>query len=216
MEILRLNDAIPQWPQNGIFYALSSYDVPWAGVFTDHILDFDYFGNWSGNKIVSPLVDVLVSNNVLSDAHVTTLASLIYNLYNGKWSKLWATNNLEYNPISNYDMVEVMTNDSKVTVYGRGVSKSVSSTDSNNVFGFNTTAENGVPADKSTSTGSESSSTSGQDSETRNYRLTRSGNIGVTTSQQMIESERELWKLWDIMREAVYPDVDKILTISTY
>ena len=44
--------------------------------------------------------------------------------------------------------------------------------------------------------------------------LTRSGNIGVTTSQQMIESERKLWD-YNIFK-TIYEDVDSILTLSIY
>lgn len=45
--------------------------------------------------------------------------------------------------------------------------------------------------------------------------LERSGNIGVTTSQQMIESERNLW-LWNFFYKVVFPDVDKVLTLAIY
>ena len=51
------------------------------------------------------------------------------------------------------------------------------------------------------------------DDETRT--LTRSGNIGVTTSQQMIQAERDLW-LWNMFYRVVFPDIDKTLTIATY
>lgn len=44
--------------------------------------------------------------------------------------------------------------------------------------------------------------------------LRRSGNIGVTTSQQMIQSEIELWQ-W-LFFETVFKDLDQILTLSTY
>lgn len=44
--------------------------------------------------------------------------------------------------------------------------------------------------------------------------LTRHGNIGVTTSQQMLNSEIELWQ-WDFF-SGVFKDIDKILTIQTY
>ena len=54
----------------------------------------------------------------------------------------------------------------------------------------------------------------GSDTHTRNYRLTRKGNIGVTTSQQMIEAERELWKY--NFFEQVFTNIDKILTIDIY
>lgn len=44
--------------------------------------------------------------------------------------------------------------------------------------------------------------------------LTRKGNIGVTTSQQMLQSEIELRK-WSFL-DSVYSDIDKILTLQTY
>ena len=44
--------------------------------------------------------------------------------------------------------------------------------------------------------------------------LTRSGNIGVTTSQQMLESEIELRK-WNFF-ERVYNDIDYVLCLSIY
>lgn len=56
----------------------------------------------------------------------------------------------------------------------------------------------------------------GTDTTSKNIEreLNRSGNIGVTTSQQMIESERNLylWKFFDV----VFADIDKILTLKVY
>ena len=49
---------------------------------------------------------------------------------------------------------------------------------------------------------------------TQDRTLTRHGNIGVTTSQQMLNSEIELWQ-WDFFN-GVFKDIDKILTIQTY
>ena len=45
--------------------------------------------------------------------------------------------------------------------------------------------------------------------------LRRSGNIGVTTSQQMIQSERDLW-LWNFFQDVVFKDISKVLTLSIY
>lgn len=64
-------------------------------------------------------------------------------------------------------------------------------------------------------TGTQKTADAGSDTSTRNYLLKRSGNIGVTTSQQMIESERNLWK-WVFFREVVFPDIDKVLTLAVY
>lgn len=45
-------------------------------------------------------------------------------------------------------------------------------------------------------------------------QLTRSGNIGVTTSQQMIESERSLWR-WNFF-SVVFSDIDSVLCLDVY
>lgn len=46
------------------------------------------------------------------------------------------------------------------------------------------------------------------------HTLHRHGNIGVTTSQQMVTAERELWN-W-FFYDVVFTDIDKYLTISVY
>lgn len=51
-------------------------------------------------------------------------------------------------------------------------------------------------------------------SEDMSHTLSRHGNIGVTTSQQMLESERALW-MWQIF-DVVFADVDRILSIPIY
>ncbi len=45
--------------------------------------------------------------------------------------------------------------------------------------------------------------------------LTRQGNIGVTTTQQMIEAQRELL-LWEYFYKVVFPDIDKLITLTIY
>ena len=80
--------------------------------------------------------------------------------------------------------------------------------------GTQTEADTGTQTDAHTGTQTEADT--GSDTSTRNYRLTRAGNIGVTTSQQMVESERELWRMWDFFRSIVYPDIDRVLTIEIY
>lgn len=64
-------------------------------------------------------------------------------------------------------------------------------------------------------TGTQSTTDGGNDTSTRNYELERSGNIGVTTSQQMLKSERNLW-IWNFFRNVVFPDIDRVLTVQIY
>lgn len=52
------------------------------------------------------------------------------------------------------------------------------------------------------------------DDEKENQQLTRAGNIGVTTTQQMLQQEFELWR-WNFFTQ-VFEDVDKFLTLSVY
>lgn len=68
--------------------------------------------------------------------------------------------------------------------------------------------------DKETGTRSHSSSDSETETETGTRTLTRSGNIGVTTSQQMLQSEIELRK-FDFLEE-VFKCFDKVICASVY
>lgn len=65
-----------------------------------------------------------------------------------------------------------------------------------------------------TDTGTQTDTESGKNTDVRNYVLTRSGNIGVTSSQQMIEQERKLWEFNFV--HMVYHDIDTIMTTPYY
>lgn len=75
-------------------------------------------------------------------------------------------------------------------------------TETDTETGTNTTTTTGTSrTDYNTTesdTGTQAVADTGTDTETRNYLLTREGNIGVTTSQQMLESEIELRCKWNM------------------
>ena len=79
--------------------------------------------------------------------------------------------------------------------------------------GTDTTTETGT--DTTTNTGTVENEASGKDTTDITHGLTRTGNIGVTTSQQMLESERQLW-MWNFFENVVFKDIDKQLTLSVY
>lgn len=218
----------------GIFTALQSQPVPWATENIALLLDIEYYGNYSGNKLTSPLVDHLLDDDgKLPTSAITTLSNIITALCNKSWLKEWATYTAVYDPIKNYDMTEQMTDDETVTDYGRTHTRTDNLTHTNtpnlteqtsgDVYGFNSSGA--VHADKQTGTttgtntdhdtGTQTDADTGSDTSTRNYTLTRSGNIGVTTNQQMLQSERDLW-MWNFFYTVVFPDIDQILTIQTY
>lgn len=84
---------------------------------------------------------------------------------------LYASTLFEYDPISNYDMQEDSEDTDEAETSG-------SSTESSTSFDSTTQKETGM------------TESSGESSNTNTHTLTRKGNIGVTTSQQMIEQER--------------------------
>lgn len=207
-------------PNESIFYALQNFDVPWLEDNINVELDIDYLFNRSGNKITSSLVDFFVDRETgkIDDLSMVTLANVLFTKYGAKWIKEYATLSLEYNPINNYDMIEQMTNDITTHQYGHTNTRTdnTDETTETQKAAFNSSAYS--PVDKVETKGNAGTIAdveSGTNTDTRNYRLTRSGNIGVTTSQQMVESERKLW-LWDFFDSIVYPDIDRVLTINMY
>lgn len=69
-------------------------------------------------------------------------------------------------------------------------------------------------ADENKETSLHTQSGFSEDIDSGTRTLTRSGNIGVTTSQQMAQSEIDLWQ-WNFV-ESIYKDVDSVLTLSIY
>lgn len=90
------------------------------------------------------------------------------------------------------------------------------------VLAHDTTVKNSTSANQTlthnvtdTDSSTNSSKEGGEDVHSHSYTLTRSGNIGVTSSQQLIESERELW-VWNFFNDVVFPDLDSILCLKVY
>lgn len=94
-----------------------------------------------------------------------------------KWEELEKTLHYDYDPISNYDRHEEWTDDSEG-------SSTATSTATGKQAGYNS-------QELVTSDGSESGGSSSGKSSSKHVGTVR-GNIGVTTSQQMIEEQRRV------------------------
>lgn len=200
---LTLNQVIPNWMNNGIFTALNQLDVPWKNEISADLLDLEYHGNVSGEKLISPLVQKLLENDVLSQSRIITLANILLAQNRNQWNKLYNIYRLDYNPIENYSMVE--SEDGTDT---RTDDFENNNTSTDQQWAFNSADWNNVNKNQMNSTNA------GTSTNQNTRTLTRSGNIGVTTSQQMIESEIELWK-WNFI-ERLFEDVDRLLTLKIY
>ena len=125
-----------------------------------------------------------------------------------KWDKLYKTTLLEYNPIENYDRTETRTLTSQASgsaTAGGSDTTSASGSSSEKTAGFNS-SPNSLVDKGSNETESEATTEYGRtNSETYNKADTENvrthGNIGVTTTQQMTEQERNIanFNIYDII-----------------
>lgn len=99
-----LKQAYPDFKTNGVFKQLENYDVVWKNVVSSKVLDLDYYGNHSGNKVVSPLVEMLSDEDtgVLGQEDRNDIAELIFSKFSNAWKKEWDSLMAEYNPLDNF------------------------------------------------------------------------------------------------------------------
>nr|DAU98308.1 MAG TPA: hypothetical protein [Caudoviricetes sp.] len=164
---------------------------------------FFYFANKFGERDFYKYYD---NENTTSNTNMVKQASDYIALY-GKshkyeYDKLVDTLSLEYNPIENYSMTEkgTDTRTPNITQTNKGKNTNTVGLDTSITTGKTTfdKSDSFINDSKTTNTGT---NTDTQDIDTTVttagnektvHEFTRSGNIGVTTSQQMIQSEREL------------------------
>lgn len=109
------------------------------------------------------------------------------------WEKLYATTQYEYNPIENYDRYEEGTNSTSGTSSGQNESASSGENESitsNTAYDSNTFADSA----KAESSGTNNVTNSGNNEYENSGSFTTHvhGNIGVRSSQELIEQERRI------------------------
>lgn len=231
MTLTKISDVFDDWiTGDGIFTDLNEFDVPWkTGEETDadlvKNLNMAYHGSHSGDKNISPIVHKFLTSEDTETRE--KLAGIIYTMFGDKWSKLWDAFNTEYNPIENYSMTEHEERDDVNTREGSDT-LTMTGTDTDVLTG---STENEVSAFNSSDYSDNTQNTQNStNTETRNMTdtttygttdtldgertLTRSGNIGTLTTQNMLQSEIELRK-W-LYFNSVFNDIDTILTLSIY
>lgn len=228
-----LREAFADWKIGyGIFDALEfiGAELPWKDTTESIILDVEYFGNRSGGKFVAPIImNLLGDATELTEDDRVLLARIIWTKFGEPWKHLWETNVVAYNPIHNYNMTdrrELARGESETKV---GHETSVDTTEHGRgnetkeyVAGINNTDGIGKLSNRTESQESGETSVNGTDNRKDDSvrasneveTTTRSGNIGVTTTQQMLSAERELW-LWNFF-DQVYKDIDSVLSLPIY
>lgn len=176
----------------GVFYALQAVGLTGIDLTQYEQLDHIYYLEHSGEKYISRYYQTMLSKNKT----ISDIANDLKAFYYDKWKKMYDALTAEYNPIHNYDMNEHEEVNSKI--------KGSSSTKK---YAFNTASDSPV--------GDYDVGTESSGSKDDNYRdLHRYGNIGVTTSAQMVGQELELrtHKFYDIMMN----DIDTMLCLKIY
>ena len=167
---------------------------------TADILDLDYCTVVSGDKYLSQ--NFIRQYERYNIEVLRYFAMILYKRFGTKWNKIYEALNIEYNPLENYSSTEIETPNltdtskanSKVTVKQSG-----STFDSEVYQPYASTETAGTEDDNKVTT-----------TKTGTRTVTKSGNIGVTTSQQMLQSEFEV-RQYDFY-QGVYNDIDEFIT----
>lgn len=198
MELVRINELDSNYI-NKIFDKIKTkINLDWFNDSFIEAMKIEYYYNHAFTKYISLLFYNLINIPKTMDEVADSLASVIVNKFKTKWTRLHDVLNLTYNPIDNYSMSEIENTQLK---------SEVDISNANSIYAFNDTVA--TPASES------NSKTSTNALLNDNVReLTRKGNIGVTTTQQMINSELEL-REYNLI-EVIYSDIDSILTLKIY
>lgn len=165
----------------------------------------------------NPIENYSMTEQMLSDSDTTTY---------GRTTNRTGTNIVNHNSTDTETPDETITDEPDVTrttqddTYGFNSSEAVhaglQTEDETGTTTRTRTGENVRTVDgQDYATSSEASSEGGSDRRSHTYQLKRSGNVGVTTSQQMALSERELW-MWNFFEKVLFPDIDRVLTLAIY
>ena len=223
-------------PKGGIFTVLRG--LTGKTYFTD-TMDADYLTAHSGTKAISNAVCAYLAKygedvedapiRVLSSAGIIALAKMIWQRYGDAWERIYNALVAEYEPLENYKMHEETSPDLTDT-YGvsddyekrRHTETNADVNTETGVYGFNSSSA--VPSGTSNTNGT-ALNNNAEDVETQKGTRTekktgkttvdRSGNIGVTTSQQRLESEIQV-RIKNHLDDIIFSDCDQVLTTAGY
>lgn len=179
------------------------------------VLTILYFQMRSRRKLVSDLVeDALKDDSFNEEAFSITISKMLTALFGENWARFYEVFKSEYEPAFNYDMTENYSGSNTASSNSTSNAGTMKNDVENSIYGFNSTeaVKNNATSTVDTQTKDASSTATGSGTET--HLLSRKGNIGVTTTQQLLQSELDLWQ-WNFL-EQIFNDIDEILTVPIY
>ena len=229
--LITLNEAFADYEtKGGIFSNIDN--LPWSSVMAGLQADTLYFDTHSGERFSARIITRRIGDaGYLTSDDRRTISTLVYVMFKTQWTKLWETMNPNYEPLTNYNMTEDETGNNtytrtpnltrKHTGTDNGEGSTTMNTQ-NNLWGLN--SESSIPSDMrdGTYTANNTNTRDLTDTETgtdttageNTRKLTRTGNIGTNTFQNLLQQERNLW-MYNFF-EQIFKDVDSVLTIPIY
>lgn len=217
-----IRDVFPD-PYNNGFFKLLVDSGTGLGDFLNRVypeapFDIEYIFKRSGSKRISSLLEGFFETrrgkstmSPLSDKQIKMLCNIFSARYYEKWTKLYDTLVNNFNPFSPYKMtISDTTKDNLKS--NESAHYNDNSSNDNSVYGFN--ASDPTPTSKDSGTGSGNSTNEKTRTSDISRAITREGNIGNVTMQQLTQQQREMlqWQFWDV----IFTDTDKLLTRPSY
>ena len=202
-----------------IFALLQEKDVPWKML--DIAGELDTIFRYIKAKN-------LICNSLCEDISGDALAGIVYSYNIENWQKLWENYTAKYNPIDNYNRHEetVLTDTGNDITVKNGsmintMTGSTSATDTSTIYAYNSDTAANVSGGQSSVTPNTTATDTFNNVEDKRILNTEhrtvsdiSGNIGVTTSAQMINENINLWK-WNYFDD-VFDSIIRLITTGVY
>lgn len=200
--------------EKGIFQEIQTIDnstkLEWLTEDVSKQLDKTLYLQYSSEKRISSYMERMLKlqdDGTIQNA-LQEIAKNLLQRFEEKWNRLYlALVTSTYSPTENYDMEEKETPDLTRT---KNVKTSVKQ--ENGIYGFNSATP--TPQSETVSSG-EKLDNEETEKNTGTKTLTRHGNIGVTTNQQMINQEIDLRNNANFVN-ILFDDVDSILCLLVY
>lgn len=206
-----IKDAFPHISDGyGIFQQITA--PVWAESFTASDLDLTFILKY-GERLQGAILKYFDPDKTgVPDTDVSKLANLIYDHFKSQFEHLYNDYVAEYDPIENYNSTETIIED-KDNSKTQLIDRETSANSSGNIYGFNSIGT-GVPANTGASSGTEDGTITDTGAEDNTITRTRQGNIGVTTSAQMIQGDVDVWK-WNYIDD-VMNSIANFISLKIY
>ena len=230
--VLRLEELTPHPEEFGIFEFMRNEGTSMS-TFLNNLLeplgiddlvsmDVEYIYNRSGRKSVSTLVKTFLQRiNKKSTVEYpitikdfTTISAIIRARYLSKWEKVWATMSYDFDPLAPYTFNQHEKVEKDHTVMSDENEFIDEGSDKSFTYGYNDNGEDGSPTERTVDESTSLSTTNHTRDNEFERDVTRKGNIGNRTNQELVRQQRDLlmFQFFDV----VFDDVDRILTMSIY